>query len=262
MINLKRLPGISFIMRCHNEEERLELAIRSLKDISIPYEIVLILHCCTDRSKQIAESLKTEFPINLIEYEVPLSRPGYDTLVTPANHPNSIVTHFNYCFSHAQYNWIIKWDAEACATVEMINYINALEISKEEPEAHKLSNLMGDISNEEFYLSNCLIGFAKQIFWEVMVFSHGVKWITPDPMPKMVSLPVTYVKKYWKNARWFLKEKTYDKSLHNKLLALIDICGFEPTGLARASNSECAKFVKKIRENEETLNSHGIYLSQ
>ena len=55
------MEGISFIIKVRNEETTLEQCIRSLFPLTVPHEIIVILHCCTDRSKEIAETLAKLF---------------------------------------------------------------------------------------------------------------------------------------------------------------------------------------------------------
>ena len=52
--------GISFMVRVRNEEKTVESSIRSHFDLTIPHEINIFLHCCTDDSETIARKLADE----------------------------------------------------------------------------------------------------------------------------------------------------------------------------------------------------------
>jgi len=118
------MEGVSFIVRVRNEEQTLEQSLRSLSGLTIPHEIIVILHLCTDRSKEIAEKLKAELPIQIKEYKIKTSRAGYETMATDASSEHSLMTYYNWALSHANHVWIVKWDADYHATPELLEYFN------------------------------------------------------------------------------------------------------------------------------------------
>ena len=78
-------PGISFILRARNEEAYLTQSLTSLLSLTIPHEIVIILHKCTDQSKDIALDAQAKGgQIRIYETDHSLSKAGYETLATPA----------------------------------------------------------------------------------------------------------------------------------------------------------------------------------
>ena len=90
--------GISFMVRIRNEEQTLEKSIRSLFKLTIPHEINLILHCCTDNSLSIAKQLASENKnIKIYTYDYSISRAGYENLATDINSHHSLVHYYNYC---------------------------------------------------------------------------------------------------------------------------------------------------------------------
>ena len=116
VITQKPLPEISFVVRAHNEEASLRESITSLFPIEKPIEIVVILHRCTDGSKEIALNCQAEAPphhkVKIVEYDVPISRAGLETFVTPEDSPHSIMSYYNWAFSQASSAWRFKWDAD------------------------------------------------------------------------------------------------------------------------------------------------------
>jgi glycosyltransferase involved in cell wall biosynthesis len=98
------MEGISFIIRARNEEATLEESIRSLLEVTVPKEIIVILHLCTDSSQAIATRLASENScIRVYTYDVEISRAGYETLATDTNSPHSLMTYYNkgklFCIS-------------------------------------------------------------------------------------------------------------------------------------------------------------------
>ena len=105
--------GISFIVRIRNEEKVLARSIRSLVSLTIPHEIILILHQCTDKSPEIAATLATENPhVRILTYNHTVSRAGYETLATDASSDHSFVRYSNWCREQARHPWMFRWDAD------------------------------------------------------------------------------------------------------------------------------------------------------
>ena len=118
--------GISFIVRARNEEATLEACLRSLKGLTIPYEIVLVLHMTTDNSRQIAKRLVEEgMPICIFHYDEPLSRAGYENLATDMESQHSMRTFSKWSFEKAMCPWKFRWDADFIASPELIAKLNA-----------------------------------------------------------------------------------------------------------------------------------------
>ena len=126
--------GISFIVRVRNEEKTLEESILSLFNLTIPHEINIILHCCTDNSENIARKLsKQNNNINIFIYDKKLSRAGYETLATDSTSAHSIVKYTNYCFSTGKYSWKFKWDADfLCIRNNFIDLVNKYNVKNRE----------------------------------------------------------------------------------------------------------------------------------
>ena len=231
MIIGHRLPGISFITRCHNEEDNIEKAITSLSKLTLPYEIIVILHRSIDRSQEIVLGLAEIFPITVVKYTKKISRAGYETLVTPANHPNSMISYVNWCFSHARRNWIFRWDADFTATDNLIDFLNSLDPVDTNPTVYKIHCELGDHVTSEHYLTNCLQGFKKFKFWEVAEYSSEnrlYRWATHNSIIK--SIPRSNLKKYWDNLAWFQEEDNKDIDLCSKMFLLEFLAGDQPKG--------------------------------
>lgn len=231
MILSARRPGISFITRCHNEQDNIANAIISLEKLSIPYEIVVILHRSTDRSQELVFDLADKYPISIVKYSKPISRAGYETLITPADHPNSMISYINWCFGHARYNWIFRWDADFTATDNLIDFLNSLDPACSDPTVYKIRCELGDHITAEHYLSNCLARFKKYKFWEVAEYTSQeiiYKWASHNSIIK--SVPRSNLKPYWNNLAWFQEPDSKDIDLSSKMFLLEFLAGEQPSG--------------------------------
>lgn len=262
------MEGISFIVRIKDEEDVLEKSIRSLFNIKIPHEILLILHLCKDSSKEIAEKLASENSnIKVLEYNKPISRPGYETLCTDKDSPHSIMTYYTWCYNQAKCAWKFKWDADFIATPELIQYINWCSWGKPQ-ESYEvfLDAVSKDSSNCERYLVSGGIEFHKHYFWEQIAISHPLKRLWPGLSIEHDS-KLSNKKKYWEHTPWFLDYVYLQQhtehlkealTVAKRYIKLIEICGAEPNGQARASNPECKDVQYKVIQNIEKLKEYGI----
>lgn len=262
------MEGISFIVRIRDEEETLEKSIRSLFSLTIPHEILLILHLCKDKSKEIAEKLASENRnVKVIEYNVPISRAGYETLCTDKASPHSIMTYYTWCYNQARCCWRFKWDADFIATPELIQYINWCGWGNP-GHAHELflDAVSPDSTNTERYLVCEKLTFDKHYFWEQISSETSVKRLWPG-VGIIHDSTLSNKKKYWEHVPWFLDYsylKDHPEHLNEALtvskryIKVIEICGPEPNGQARASNPECKDVQYKVIQNMEALEKHGI----
>lgn len=260
-----RLPGVSFIVRCRNEQKYIERCITSLKSLKIPYEIVVILHKCNDNSRNIVERLKIErYPIRIYEYNTDTSRAGIETLITPMDHPNSLMTYYNFCFGKAKYNWVIKWDADFKSTKSLINFINnKLDLDNKEPIRYQIRCKLGYNRkvHKEPYLTNALAEYYKYYFWEVPAYSKKFKEVKLDKI-YIKSISNKRIKHYWRAKPWFMEKDNYNSELTNKYKQTIKILKPEPLAMARASNKKSDEIFFQVRENESKLNKIGVYLTK
>lgn len=257
-ISERASAGISFIMRIRNEEAYLRENLASLKGITVPHEIIVVLHMCTDSSEDIAnEALASGQPVRIFKYDVPVSRAGYETLVTPHDHPNSFVTLFNFACSKRRYTWLFKWDGDFCASPELVAYLNTeLPLHDTQPWRIVIPCKLGDISNEVSYLTNAYGGTGKYCFWEVMLYPRNTKMVR---IPHAIqSIPIHVLKTYWRLPPWFIG---VDSDLENKYADLVEAFGPEPQGLARASNPECNDVLRAILSKQQDLEKRGIYFN-
>lgn len=254
-----RKAGISFVIRVRDEERFLGLALKSLKLIMVPHEIIVVCHMCKDGSKPVAEAALAEGqPVRIYEYGHPLSRAGYETLITPTGHPASLAYFYNWCFNKASYNWIFKWDADFVASPELITFLNKdLVLNETTRVRYNIPcEMTPDVVNSEHYLYNCILGFKKYIFWETPVF-YGNSELRDIPH-KIHTVPHTLLKDYWKLPPWFVGGvEPRLEELHKKVVGL---CGPEAPGASRAQCKDCEVPFFSVKAHESILKVWGIEL--
>lgn len=262
--------GISFIVRIRNEEDVLEASIRSLFALHIPHEILLILHLCTDRSKEIAQQLASEQPtIRVLEYNTPISRAGYETLCTDTDSPHSIMTYYTWCYNQSIYPWKCKWDADFIATPEFIEYVNSNGWCKDITKSHEMfiNAICPDgYTNTERYIVSGEFTFEKYWFWEVIRMKDPILTLRPN-INIVHQSTLSKKKTYWNSIPWFLdkvylesNKHAYDEAITvlNRYIKLIEVCGSEINAQARASNPDCTGIFWNVKRNIEKLKEFGI----
>jgi glycosyltransferase involved in cell wall biosynthesis len=250
--------GISFIIRARNEEATLEQCIRSLFDIQVPHEIIVILHCCTDRSKEIVEGLQRErekikenSKIIIYEYLIEISRAGYETLATDKDSNHSLMTYYNWCLNKASFLWKCKWDADFIMTPELLNYINSnTELWKKHSKIIKL-NAKNSTSVETYdYFSSCLTGYSKYHMWEVPYYNYYTdqyEVIHLNDIYITHCSELTNLKSYWRAEPWYKTEDSEEaRIVQERINCLVRDFGPEPPGLARSCNPECNPLQARI----------------
>jgi glycosyltransferase involved in cell wall biosynthesis len=255
------MDGISFIVRVKNEENIIEKSIRSITGITVPYEIVVILNTCTDRSQEIVEKLKDEgYPIRIFTYDYQISRAGYEMLVTDSTSTHSMVEYTKWCCDKGQYSWLFRWDADFIASPQLIDLFNSRTWSA--PEIHSRYNLQArnsDSNTAEPYLFSIPYSIIKYIYWEAII--PVGKSIDLDPgdahMSHISSLKTP--KSYWLDEPWFMNDSSDEATLIRKRFELLNtICGKEPIGSARSANPECEAQYLNVRRHKELLANCGI----
>ena len=250
-------PGISFILRARNEQAYLTQSLASLSGLTVPHEIVVILHKCTDDSKVIAAAaLKRGQPIRIYETDQNISRPGYETLVTPRTYEESLVSFYSKCFSLGQYNWLFKWDADFMASPELIQFFNT-ELVLDETAKIRYTipcQMTETVTNKESYLFNCLAFYKKYIFWETPAFYASEVREIDAPI---FTIPHTVLKEYWKEPPWFIGKHPMLEQRYKKI---VELCGPEPIGASRAQCKDCEGPYFKVLELKEKLEGLGIIL--
>jgi hypothetical protein len=234
------MEGISFIVKVRNEEATLEAAVRSLFELVVVYEILIILHRCVDASAAIAARLAAENPrIRILHYTEAISRPGYETLATDAESRHSLIRYYNWCRQQARYVWHAKWDADFVAPVGLVQWINAAGIWGTPNQIVRIAARSDGIEWGD-YFSSCLSHYFKDVFWETPYYvfdpSLHVKHVLTDVWIEHRSA-VAVLKEYWREEPWFWVENTTEALTVRERVALLAAeFGPEERGTARGGS--------------------------
>lgn len=255
---------ISFIVKVRNEEGTIEESIRSLflLSTSISYEIIIILHLCTDDSEKICIQLQKENErIKIFYYHHEISKCGYENLCTKKDSLHSVVTYYNWCLQKASYPWKFKWDADFIASPELIHFLNTHDWINKRNIRYKICAANFTHVNKEHYLSDSIVEYKKYIFWEVPTFTNCESEELDDSIRIIHNSQLSDCKAYWKTIPWFMfddtntsneEEEAERQSIKEKYLQLMNDIGEEPVGMARASNPECDEKFLSVLHNTPT----------
>jgi hypothetical protein len=156
-------PGISFLIRSRAEERTLDMAIHSLKTVSVPHEIVLVIN-----GPEIA--IPSEWPVRHFTYSPTLARPGVENLVTRPDSIHSMVWYSNWCQSKTRFSYIFRFDADFIASRVLIDEFPS--VFSRPPAMYKIKAAYADtlLANTEVYLYPKEPGpyYERYLFWELM----------------------------------------------------------------------------------------------
>jgi len=243
--------GISFVVKIRNEEATLEKSIRSLFPLTIPHEIILVIHLCTDHSYDIALQLQKENPrIRIVSYLNEISRAGYENLATDIFSQHSLATYYNFCLAKCIYPWKFKWDADFLATGPLIRFLNGKIWSANERGTYRLKAISPESTSTEGYLSSSLVFYGKFAYWEVPIHAGKRNIITaPDDVHIIHDSMLKTLKTYWLAKPWYLTEKSEEADLVKSRIERLNAeFGKEPVGNARCCNNSANIVCKKIMD--------------
>lgn len=251
--------GVSFILRVRNEQGTLDQALASLAGVTIPHEIVVILNRCTDDCVKIALRASSRQPVRVAYDDAKLSRAGLETLITDASSDHSLPSYYNRCFAKARYPWKFKYDADFIASEALVTFLNHELAGFETPTRIRLPCQWDAISNEEVYLSNCLLHHAKHVFWESPRYAPLSQEVLRRDLPIRHLAKLSDVKRYWLDPPWFMYgDDAEAKEIRRRWGVVRALAGEEPIGAARASNPECDAYLARIMAVKPRLEQEGI----
>lgn len=208
---------ISFMLRCRNEEKTLLRALTTLEhllDVGVGYEIVVVLHKCTDQSLQIADDYARTAPVRVrvLEYDLDVSRPGLETFVTDDSHECSLVSYYNWCFAQTWAPFVWKWDGDfemnGALASEVLDTLSQEQHDNRPLTIKIFAKSIDGRGDFEQYLSSATVGYTKQAFWEVACFLSGVRSVTLKNWFLHNDSPKANPKPYWEAEPWFAHHGT------------------------------------------------------
>jgi glycosyltransferase involved in cell wall biosynthesis len=245
------MEGISFVIRVRNEENTLDECLSSLTGLTMPHEILVILHLCNDRSEEIARihSEKNHL-IKIFHYNKEISRAGYENLATDVSSEHSFVYYTNWCFKKAEYLWKCKWDADFRMTPELKTYLNNF---KDWNKPYKIINIGAKNSEsveQNDYFMSCKLEFVKSYFWESSYYQYCPKTFEKYVLNTIYIEHISNlstIKTYWLENPWYMTETSEEAALVRERIERLQLdFGEEPVGLARSNNPLCNPLLKKI----------------
>lgn len=260
------------MMRVRNEEDNIRQSIESLDALTVPYEIIVILNCCTDRTESIVrELMETRENISLHHYDYPLSRAGFETLVTPKDSPHSLCAFNEFARSKCTMRWIFKWDGDMEATPALLKYLDGvIRADHPGPTTVRIPAVAPDCTNAEIYMSNCFVGVNKYAFWEVFNFSTNTEIRSPQDAIILHRSKLDVPKSYWFDPSWWNVEPHRSKysetaehlrKRYDVLREVLKLPQQMEVGIARASNPACDKYFRMVLDRQGELARHGIHIS-
>jgi glycosyltransferase involved in cell wall biosynthesis len=247
------MDGISFMVRVRDEEETIEKSIRSLSLVTVPHEIVIVLHLCTDRTEEIVKSINNP-NIRILHYNEEISRAGYACLATDTSSKHSLMTYYNWCKDQTRYSWIFKWDADMVARSDLVDFINSNTWEKRNINYVIGCNNSTSVSTEP-YLMGSLMYYSKHLFWEVPVYTCGSETKVLGTWLEHCS-ELTNLKSYWTIKPWYETEDSEEANIvKSRIQTLTREIGPEKPGMARCLCPDANEPYSKIMDRElENIN--------
>ncbi len=253
----EKKPGISFIMRAKNEQSTIGLALDSLKQLKVPYEVNLVLNQCADETEYEATvRSKNDQNINIYYYPFQLGKTGLENQCTPVTSVHSTIWLLNWILMKGNYEYTFRWDADFVMTSTLSRNVEKAVADKE-----KIANISAIFSDtgkpniEPYLWSNELYPrYARFSLWHIARFAIvPSKSVTLDG--KIIhDSPLKDKKDYWDTEPWWdkeVKEETQElrKKSKEKYEQLKKQIGEDCATNARAScpdSEELARRVQKI----------------
>lgn len=248
----KKKPGISFIVRAKNEQSTIGLALDSLKQLNVPYEINLVLNQCTDKTEyEAAIRSKNGQNINIYSYPFQLGKTGLENQCTPVTSVHSTIWLLNWILMKGNYEYTFRWDADFIMTSALAKDIEkAIDDKKQIMNISATFSDTGKANTEPYLWSNKLLPrYIRYSLWHLTRFAKKSSNIETLDGKIIHDSPLKNKKDYWETKPWWdqKEHETAEKSKekYEQLLKQIGDC----TTIGRAScpdSEELAKRVQKI----------------
>jgi glycosyltransferase involved in cell wall biosynthesis len=119
-----RTARVSAMVRVKNEEDFLRAGLESI--IDVVDEIVVVDNLSTDSTLEIATKFRDEHPesVRVLSYPHQIARQGSESTNLAGSRaarrsPQSLATFYNWCMDACRGPYILKWDGDMVATVEL-----------------------------------------------------------------------------------------------------------------------------------------------
>jgi FkbM family methyltransferase len=236
---------ISFMIRCRNAEATLERALTTVECLlryGVRYEIVVVLHRCTDSSRSIAEHYMSVAPVSvrIVTYDHEVSRAGLETYVTDEDHASSFVAYSTWCLTHTRAPFVFKWDSDFEMNDAVAKEIAAtLKDDQGVPLTVHIPTRFkdGQPAADEPWLSSAVVKYVKNVFWEVPIYLHNRITIKLQNEFLHNDSPRDPPKKYWDAEPWFSKEHVGVGNVFRRRFNMIQTLHTVPHDMARCGST-------------------------
>jgi hypothetical protein len=231
------------------------MALDSLKQLNVPYEVNLVLNQCTDNTKREAQQRLDGYTIKIHDYPFQLGKTGLENQCTPVTSVHSTIWMLNWILMKGNYEYTFRWDSDFIMTSAL-----AQDIEKFVTDKGSIANISaifsdtGKANTEPYLWSNELIPrYTRYSLWHLTRFAH-----VPD---KAVTLngkiihdsPLTSKKEYWETKPWWKNEdrvETQDlvKKSQEKYEQLRKQIGGDCTTKGRASCPESEELARRVQK--------------
>lgn len=246
-------PGISFILRAKNEERTIGLALDSLQQLNIPYEVNVVLNQCIDETENIViDKQKNNSNIKLFQYPFQLGKTGLENVCTPVTSVHSTVWLLNWMLMQGQYQYTFRWDADFIMTSSLSNELKSLMENHDIVNISAIFSDSGKANTEPYLWRNDLIPrYSRYSLWHISRFGKQTTKIGTAKSKIIHDSPLEQKKNYWSQDPWWEKEnreetKELTKKAKDKFESLKKKIDLEDVA-ARASCPQSEELARQIQ---------------
>lgn len=251
----EKKPGISFIMRAKNEERTIGLALDSLRQLKIPYEVNVVLNQCEDETEQEVNTREDGGQnINIYHYPFQLGKTGLENVCTPVTSVHSTIWLLNWILMKGEFEYTFRWDADFIMTGALADELE--DFLKGDNHLANISAIFSDTgkANTEPYLwSNSMIPrYARYSLWHITRFGDNVHSTTTLQGKIIHDSPLKEIKSYWNTRPWWELDSEEHKELKNsakeKYENLKKVIGDDCTTSGRASCPKSEELARRLQK--------------
>jgi hypothetical protein len=142
---------LSAVVRVKNEEEFLFPSVASIANLV--EEIVIVDNMSTDKTLEIIDDLRQEYPDKVVAYRYPfpVARAGTDNAEVLAEEgptsPHLLANHMNWCVKRCSKPYILKWDGDMIATERFYDSVERWRSSDKVIVFHRGANVHPDLEH-------------------------------------------------------------------------------------------------------------------
>ncbi len=246
-------PGISFLLRAKNEQNTIGMALDSLQQLDVPYEVNVVLNQCEDETEEIvSERIKDRSNINLFQYPFQLGKTGLENVCTPVTSVHSTIWLLNWMLIKGQYEYTFRWDADFIMTSSLAKELKELIKNHDIVNISAIFSDSGKANTEPYLWRNDLIPrYSRYSLWHIARFGKKTSNVGTAKSKIIHDSPLEQKKSYWSQKPWWelasLNENVeLAKKAKNKFESLKQKIKITDT-TARASCSQSEELARQVQ---------------